>query len=89
MTLKIADNTKLNKLLEKSFKRSVFWNECKSKIQTVIQAQNDNNFERILLDSSFQGVNRLFVMRFSNNAVDRVQRNNHNVYFLPRVDIKD
>ena len=56
VTLKTADNNKLSELLKKGFKRSVFWNEYKSKIQP----QNDNNFKRTLLDSSFQGVNRLF-----------------------------
>ena len=45
VTLKTADNTNLNKLLEKSFKKSVFWNEYKSKIQTITQAQNDNNLK--------------------------------------------
>ena len=59
VTLKTADNNKLNELLEASFNRPVFWNECKSKIETITQAQNDDNFKRILLDSSYSGVNRL------------------------------
>ena len=78
-------------LLRKRFKRSVFWNEYKRKIQTVTQAQNDNNFIRILLDSSFQGVNRLFLMGY--NAIDdnanQVRRDDNRKYFLPRVDIKN
>ena len=45
VTLKTADNKKLSDLLGKEFKRSVFWNEYKRKIQTVTQAQNDNNFK--------------------------------------------
>ena len=91
VTLNTADNTKLNKLLETSFKRSVFWNEYKSKIQTVTQEQNDNNFIRILLDSSFQGVNRLFVMGFNNidNDPNQGRRDDHRKYFLPRVEIKN
>ena len=43
-----------------------------------------------MLDSSFQGVNRLFVFGFNdiyNNF--RVERNDHRKYFLPRVEIKD
>ena len=91
VTLKTNDNTKLKTLLAKIFKRLVFWNENKSKIQTVTQAQNDHNFKRILLDSSFQGVNRLLVMGFNDidDDHDRVQKTSHKRYFLPRVDIKD
>ena len=56
VTLNTSDNLKLTKLLSKGFKRSVFWNEYKSKIQT--EAADNNNLKRILLDGSFQGVNR-------------------------------
>ena len=71
VTLDTENIKLLNGLLNKNFVRSVVWNEYKSKIQTVTQAQNDNNFKRILLDNSHQSVNRLFVMGFSNNAADR------------------
>ena len=38
----------------------------------------------------FQGVNRLFVLAFNNQAGDnRVLRDSHQKYFLPRVDIKN
>ena len=57
----------LNKLLEKSFKRSVIWNEYKTKIQTI--TQNDNNFKRILLDSSSLGVNRNFYDQNINDSI--------------------
>ena len=55
VTLNTANNKKLRELLKKGFKRSVFWNEYKSKIQAI----TTGNAKRILLDSSFQGVNRL------------------------------
>ena len=88
--IKNADNNKLKELLGISFNRSIFWNEYKSKIQTITQAQNDNNFKRILLDSSYSGVNRLFAMGSSNNNDNsRVERDSHRKYSLPRVDIKD
>ena len=76
-TLKTADNNKLNELFETEFERSVFWNEYKSKIQTV--AQNGNNFKRIMLDGLFQGVNRLFVMGFNDidGDVNRVRREDY------------
>ena len=89
VTLKTDDNTKLKTLLTKGFRRSVFSNGY-SKIQTVTQAQNHNSFKRNLLDSSFQGVNRLFVMGFNNieGNANQIRRDDHRKYFLPRVDIK-
>ena len=40
---------------------------------------------RYLIDSSFQGVNRLFVLSFENEA----QRTSYKRYYLPAVEIKD
>ena len=40
---------------------------------------------RYLIDSSFQGVNRLFVLSFENEA----QRTSYKRYYLPTVEIKD
>ena len=65
MTLKTSDNEKLNNLTSSGFKRSVFWNEYKSKIET--HRADANNFKRILLDSSFQDVTRLFALAYDNN----------------------
>ena len=61
---------------------------------------NNNNLTRFLLDASFQGVRRLFVLAFNNttvtvtvpnnqinNANNRLLRNSHTKYFLPRVNI--
>ena len=42
VTLNTNDNLKLTKLLSKGFKRSVFWSEYKSKIQT--ETADNNNF---------------------------------------------
>ena len=43
----------------------------------------------IYLDASFQGVKRLFVLAFDNtdNGANKVERNSHINYFLPRVDV--
>ena len=91
VTLKTSDNNKLNELLNIEFKRLVYWNEYKSKIEIVTQAQDDNNFKRTLLDSLCQGVSRLFVISFNdiNNNVNRVIKNSHRRYFLPGINIKD
>ena len=35
VTLETENNNKLNELLETTFKRSIFWNEYKSKIETI------------------------------------------------------
>ena len=44
---------------------------------------------RILLDASFQEVKRLFVLAFDNqdDGANKVEREIHRKYFLPRVDI--
>ena len=86
VTLSSKDNVKLVKLLEDGFNRPVCWNEYQTKIET--KNLDNNNLTRFLLDSSFQGVRRLFALAFSNtNDANKVERNNHRKYFLPRVDI--
>ena len=85
--LSTKDNVNLTKQLNEGFKRSVYGNEYKSKIET--KAADNNNVARFLLDASFQGVNRLFVLAFNNTDGDanKVERNDYRKYFLPRVDI--
>ena len=79
------DNVNFTKHLNKGFKRSVYWNEYKSKIESK---NADENFTRLNLDASFQGVKRLFFLAFNNaDGPSRVQRDSHRKYFLPRVDI--
>ena len=87
VTLQSKENIKLTKLLPKGFKRSIFWNEHKSRIET--QELGNNNLKIILLDSSFQGVNRLFVLAYNDteNGNNRVERDSHQKYFLPRVSL--
>ena len=86
VTLSSKDNVKLVKLLEDGFNRPVYWNEYQTKIET--ENLDNNNLTRFLLDSSFQGVRRLFALAFSNtNDANKVERNNHRKYFLPRANI--
>ena len=77
----------MTKQLNEGFKRSVYWNEYKSKVET--KEANGSNLKRFLLDASFQGVNRLFVLAFdnTNNGNNKVERDSHRKYFLPRVNI--
>ena len=86
VTLLTKDNVNLTKQLNEGFKRPVYWNEYKSIIE--IKNAKDNNPTRFPLDASFQAVNRLFVLAFNNTGgANRVQRDSHRQYFLPRVDI--
>ena len=87
VTLPTKESVKLKKHLNKGFKRSIYWDEYKSKIET--QELDANNLERFPLAASFQGVNRLFVLAFGNTDGDanQVERDSHRKYFLPRVDI--
>ena len=86
VTLSTKDNVNLTKHLNERFKRSIYWNEYKSKIET--QEADANNLKRFLLDASFSGVNRLFVLSLdnTNNGNKKVERDSHRKYFLPRVD---
>ena len=88
VTLSTKDTTHLTNLLSKGFKRSVFCNKYKIKRRAF--AVNANNHWCALLDSSFQGVNRLFVFAFNVTAGDAglVNREGYREYFLPGVDIK-
>ena len=88
VTLSTKDNVNLTKQLNEGFKRSVYWNEYKSKMET--KEVDAKNIKRFPLDASFQRVNRLFVLAFDNtdNGDNKVERGCHRVeYFLPRVDI--
>ena len=60
VTLSNKDNANLTKQLNEGFKRSVYWNEYKSKVET--KTADKKILTRFPLDASFQGVNRLFVL---------------------------
>ena len=88
--MSIEDNSKLTKLLSKGFKRPIYWNEYKvTPNKTVeIAAVNDVKYIRELLDSSCQGVKRLFVLAYNNTAGNNpVSVDSYKKYFLPRVKI--
>ena len=44
-----------------------------------------NRYLNYLVDLSFQGVNRFFVLSFENED----DRTSHSTYYLPKVEIKD
>ena len=81
LTLSTHDNAKLLQQLKSGFKRTTSWNKYQSSIKTYAQ----NRYSSHLDDSSFQGINRLFVLSFENEN----DRTSHSTYYLPKVEIKD
>ena len=88
VTLSIEDNSKLAKLLNEGFKRLIYWNKYKVIPNKTVElaAVNDVKYIRELLDSSCQGVKRLFVLAY-NNTDDQVCVDSYKKYFLPGVKI--
>ena len=82
----IEDNSKLTKLLNEGFERSVQWNKYKVIPNKVY---NRDNYIRELLDTSYQGVRRLFVLAYDNTSDNPVTANSHRKYFLPRIQIEN
>ena len=81
VTLSTQENTKLLQQLKPSFKRVINWNKYLSKSELLAQNANLNH----LVEPSFQGVNRLFVLAFENDE----DRTDHEKGYLPTVEIKD
>ena len=82
ITLKTKDNTKLSKLLNEGFKRSIQWNKYK----IIFKTYNDE-YIRERLDASFQGVNKLFVLPYESRDRNVTDENSHRKYFLSRLKI--
>ena len=90
VTLSIEDNSKLTKLSNEGFKRPIYWNEYEVTPHKTVElaAVNDVKYIRELLDSSCQGVKRLFALAYNNTAGnDQVSVDSYKKYFLPRVKI--
>ena len=81
VTLSIQENAKLLQQLKSGFKRVINWNKYLSKPELIRRNPNLNH----LVEPSFQGVNRLFVLVFEGDT----QRTSHSSYYLPNVEIKD
>ena len=81
VTLSTQENTKLLQQLKSGFKRVINWNKYLSKPELLAQNPNLNN----LVEPSFQGVNKLFVLAFENDN----QRASYERYYIPTVEIED
>ena len=64
VTLSTQDNAKLLQQLKSCFKRRINWNKYQSDPRTYAQ----NRYLNHLVNPSFQGVNRLFVLSFENEG---------------------
>ena len=92
VTLSSEDNVKLSKLLSKGFKRSIYWNEYKVIPNKTVEiaVNNEEKYIRELLDSSWQGVKRLFVLAYNNTAGNnQVAVDSYKKHFLPRVKVEN
>ena len=78
VTLSTQENTKFLQQLKSGFKRVINWNKCLSKPELLAQNPNLNH----LVEPSFQGVNRLFVLAFENDD----DRKSSEEYYLPTVE---
>ena len=80
VTLSTKDNKKLLQQLKSGFKKTISWNKYESSTKTFVQ----NRYLNYLINPSFQGANRLFVLPFENEN----GRTSHSTYYLPKVEIK-
>ena len=80
VTLSTENNEKLLQQLKSGFKRKTNWNKYQSKIST----QARNRYLDYLIDPSFQGVNRLFVLTFDVNT----NRLGYSGCYLPTIKIE-
>ena len=81
VTLSTQENTKFLQQLKSGFKRVINWNKYLSKPELLAQNPNLNH----LVEPSFQGINKLFVLAFENDD----DGTNNDEYYLPTVEIKD
>ena len=79
VTLSTQENTKFLQQLKSGFKKVINWNKYLSKPELLAQNPNLNH----LVEPSFQGVNRLFVLAFENDN----HRSSTRRYNLPTVEI--
>ena len=78
VTLSVRDNKKLSKYLSKGFERSVYLNKHKTKFDN----KNTINEFRYFLESNVVGVNRLFVLVYTNHGYNS-KRFNAQKHYLP------
>ena len=79
VTLSKEDHKDFIEQQNKSFQRSIYWNEYKTKEQT--ENADANAVKYINLDPSFQGANRLFLMAYSRADDNQATKNGQRKYY--------
>ena len=80
VTLSIQDQAKLLEQFKCAFKRTINWN----RYQRKVSRKRTNWYLDFVIDPRFQGVNKLFVLPFKNDA----QKTSYKRYYLPAREIK-
>ena len=75
LSLSTQDNTNLFEKLKSGFKRTINWNKYQSKIST----EKPNQYLDYLDDTSFQGINKPFVLSFDNNGHQTSYKQDYNL----------
>ena len=81
VSLSTQENSKLLPQLKNGFRRTIIWKKYLVKPELLARNVNLNH----LIDPSFRGINRLFVLAFEDDA----QRTSNKRYYIPNVEIKD
>ena len=81
VTLLTQDNAKILQQLKSAFQRRINWNKYQSKKSP----ERQNQYLDLLINPSFQGVNRLFVLSFENED----GRTGNTGYCLTKVQTKN
>ena len=81
VTVSTQDNAKLLPQLKSGFERTITWSKYLAKPELLAQNPNLNH----LIEPSFQGVNRLFVLAFENDG----QKTSSKRHYIPNVEIKN
>ena len=81
VTLSTQGNSKLLQQSKSGFKRTINWD---NKYQSDPKTYTENQYLNHLVDPTFQGVNRLFVLSFE----DENRRLSHSEYHLPKIEIR-
>ena len=92
VTLSVEDNVKLMKQLNEGFNGSIYWNKYKvidnKEVEDAVADEAKHIREQ--LDSSYEGVKRLFVLAYDNAVGDnQVSVDCFKKYFLPIVKIEN
>ena len=74
-------NAKLLQRWKSGFRKTINWNKYQSDLKTHAQ----NRYLNHLVNPSFRGLNRPFVLSYENED----DRTSHSTYYLPKVEIKD